>query len=82
LHAAGGFEGYTNALDLTLAACEELGVEIETEATQIGTYVLSFDGETGEGWEYTLDGRLATLASDYSTIDSTTRVEWSPVETR
>jgi hypothetical protein len=82
VHAAGGFEGYTNALDLTLAACEELGVEIETESTRIGTYVLSFDGETGEGWEYTLDGRLATLASDYSTIDSSTRVEWSPVETR
>ena len=82
VRAAGGFEGYTNALDLTLAACEELGVEIETDATRIGTYVLSFDGETGEGWEYTLDGRLATLASDYSTIDSTTRVEWSPVESR
>lgn len=82
MYSVGGLSGHSNAFELTLAACEELGVEIEYEMTGMGTYVLSFNGVTGEGWEYTVDGRLATLAADASTIDSVAIVQWAPVEAR
>lgn len=82
MHAVGGLEGYSNALELTIAACEELGLELQTERTEMGTYVVAFNGVTGEGWEYTIDGRLAPVAADYSNIDSTSRVQWYTVDTR
>jgi hypothetical protein len=82
MHAVGGLEGYSNALELTIAACEELGLEPQTERTEMGTYLVAFNGVTGEGWEYTIDGRLAPVAADYSNIDSTSRVQWYTVDTR
>ena len=82
MYSVGGLSGHENAFELTQAACEELGIEIEYEMTGLGTYVLSFDGETGEGWEYTVDGRMAMLASDISPVDSAAIVQWAPVETR
>lgn len=82
VNAVGGLEGYTNALDLTIAACEELGLEVQTEGTEMGTYVVAFNAITGEGWEYTIDGRLASVAADYSSIDSNSRVQWHPVDAR
>ena len=82
MYSVGGLSGYSNAFDLTLAACEQLGIEMEYEMTGMGTYVLSFNGEIGEGWEYTVDGRLAMLASDVSPIDSASIVQWTPVEAR
>jgi hypothetical protein len=78
----GGFEGYTNAFDLTVAASNALGIEMASESTGIGAYVVSFDGQKGDGWEYTVDGTTATLASDFSTLDSGSIVRWSPVEAR
>jgi len=82
MYSVGGLSGYSNAFELTLAACEQLGIEMEYEMTGMGTYVLSFNGEIGEGWEYTVDGRLAMLASDVSPIDSASIVQWTPVEAR
>jgi len=82
LHSVGGLEGYTNAYELTTAACEELGLEIRAESTSLGTYVVAFDGVTGEGWEYTVDGRLATLAADSAMLDAGSIVQWYPVEVR
>ena len=82
LHSVGGLEGYTNAYELTKAACEELGLEIRVESTSLGIYVVAFEGVTGEGWEYTVDGRLATLAADSAMLDAASIVQWYPVEAR
>ncbi|MFB1005657.1 MAG: PQQ-binding-like beta-propeller repeat protein [Candidatus Poseidoniaceae archaeon] len=82
LHSVGGLEGYTNAYELTIAACEELGLEIRVESTSLGIYVVAFEGVTGEGWEYTVDGRLATLAADSAMLDAASIVQWYPVEAR
>ena len=82
LHSVGGLEGYTNAYELTMAACEELGLEIRVESTSLGIYVVAFEGVTGEGWEYTVDGRLATLAADSAMLDAASIVQWYPVEAR
>ena len=43
---------------------------------------MAFDGVTGEGWEYTVDGRLATLAADSAMLDAGSIVQWYPVEAR
>ncbi len=82
MYSVGGLSGYSNAFELTQAACDELGIETEYELTGMGTYVLSFNGEIGEGWEYTVDGRLAMVASDVLPIDSASIVQWAPVEAR
>lgn len=82
LHSVGGLEGYTNAYELTKAACEELGLEIRVESTSLGIYIVAFEGVTGEGWEYTVDGRLATLAADSAMLDAASIVQWYPVEAR
>jgi hypothetical protein len=82
MHAIGGLEGHDNALDLTMAACQELGLEITTEATGMGTYVVAFNEVTGEGWEYTVDGRFASVAADFTVTDASSIVQWHPVEAR
>jgi len=78
----GGFENYTNVFELTEAACDELDLEIQSESTSMGQYILAFENETGEGWEYTVDGRLASVSSDLKPLDSSSRVHWYPVEAR
>ena len=80
--AIGGLEGHDNALDLTMAACQELGLEVRTEATGMGTYVVAFNEVTGEGWEYTVDGRFASVAADFTVTDASSIVQWHPVEVR
>lgn len=82
LRSAGGFEGYDTALELTLAACEELGIEISSESTSLGEYVLAFDGEKGDGWEYSVDGQTPGVSSESKTLDASSRVHWYPVEAR
>ena len=78
----GGFEGYDTALELTLAACEQLGIEITSEPTGLGEYVVAFDGEEGEGWEYSVDGREPGVSSESKPLDASSRVHWYPAEAR
>lgn len=82
VRSAGGFEGYDTALELTLAACDQLGIEITSEPTGLGEYVVAFDGEEGDGWEYSVDGREPGLSSESKLLDASSRVHWYPAEAR
>ena len=72
----GGLNGYQTALDLTLAAADEASWEVNVESTELGSYVVSINGEEGSGWEYFLNGERAGQSSDRQTVSDSIILHW------
>ena len=72
----GGLLGYETALELTLAAANEAEWKVEVDSIELGSYVVSINGENGSGWEYFLDGERAGQSSDRQTISDSTVLHW------
>ena len=73
---AGGLVGYETALDLTLAAANEISWEVDVESTELGSYVVSINGEEGSGWEYFLNGERAGQSSDRQPVSDSIVLHW------
>lgn len=73
---AGGLVGYETALDLTLAAANEIPLEVEVESTELGSYIVSINGEEGSGWEYFLNGERAGQSSDRQSVSDSIVLHW------
>ena len=73
----GGLEGYTNVEDLTDAATSQLGIVVEKESYDFGDWITSFDGHTGNGWEFTVDGKRSTVGMTYAEIEEDSVIRWS-----
>ena len=73
---AGGLVGYETALDLTLAAANQTSWEVDVESTELGSYVVSINGEEGSGWEYFLNGERAGQSSDRQTVSDSIVLHW------
>ena len=73
---SGGHINLENVLQLTEAAAVDQGLEMEITDTSLGKYVVSINGITGEGWEYTVNGQPGTVSAEYSVIRSDSIVAW------
>ena len=58
-------------------AAQNEGLQVVTEETGLGLYLLSINGTEGSGWEYFLNGGRGALAVDDAAVDSTVIVRWS-----
>ena len=74
--AYGGFVGHDTVLQLTMAAVDEAAIDIKTESTDLGLYVVEIDGQSGGGWEYFINDQRAVLSADRQSVDSTTVLQW------
>ena len=74
----GGYSGYENVLQLTTQAAFDLNITISSQQSEIGTYVTSFNGHQGQGWEFFVDGSRGALSSENVVIEENTIVHWIP----
>ena len=77
-HAIGGLERQQTVYDLTIIACDELGIETEIEQQYLGAYLVSFNESVGDGWEFTLDGSRSQVGMTESQLNEGSIVEWRP----
>jgi len=74
----GGYTGYENVLQLTTQAASDLNISISSQQSGIGTYITSFDGHQGQGWEFFVNGSRGTLSVENVVIEENTIVHWIP----
>ncbi len=74
----GGYSGYENVLQLTTQAAFDLNITISSQQSEIGTYVTSFNGHQGQGWEFFVDGSRGALSAENVVIEENTIVHWIP----
>jgi hypothetical protein len=48
-----------------------------TEDTSLGLYLISINGTSANGWEYTINGDRGNYAIDVATVESTLVLRWS-----
>ena len=74
----GGYSGYQNVLQLTTQAASDLNITISSQQSDIGTYITSFNGHQGQGWEFFVDGSRGALSAENVAIEENTIVHWIP----
>ena len=77
-HAIGGLEPQDSVYELTLLACEYLGISTEIEQQYLGAYLVSFNETVGDGWEFTIDGNRVPLGMADAQLNEDSIVEWRP----
>ena len=77
-HAIGGLEPQDSVYELTLLACEYLGISTEIEQQYLGAYLVSFNETVGDGWEFTIDGNRIPLGMADAQLNEDSIVEWRP----
>ena len=77
-HAIGGLEPQDSVYELTLLACEYLGISTEIEQQYLGAYLVSFNETVGDGWEFTIDGNRVPLGMADEQLNEDSIVEWRP----
>ena len=78
-HVIGGLETQNTVLDLTVLACDSLGISNEIEQQYLGAYLVSFNGSMGDGWEFTVDGNRVPVGMTEAELNDDSIVEWRPV---
>ena len=76
--AIGGLSGYENVEDLTDEAARQLEISVEKEDHNLGAWIIAFDGESGEGWEFTVDGERSMLGISETKVEDDAVVRWKP----
>jgi hypothetical protein len=74
----GGYSGFDNVLQLTNQVAIDLNISITSQQSDIGTYVTSFDGHQGQGWEFFVNGSRGSFSADNVAIEESTIVHWIP----
>jgi len=74
----GGYSGFENVLQLTNQAAFDLNITISSQQSDIGTYITSFDGYQGQGWEFFVNGSRGSLSAENVVIEEDTIVHWIP----
>ena len=65
-----------NALEASLEAANQQGLDIEVIESNLGKYVVSIGGIAGEGWEYTVNGQPGVVSAEFSDLESDSIVVW------
>ena len=77
-HVIGGLEPQDSVYELTLLACESLGISTEIEQQYLGAYLVSFNETVGDGWEFTIDGKRSPVGMNDAQLNEDSIVEWRP----
>ncbi|MDP6870517.1 MAG: PQQ-binding-like beta-propeller repeat protein [Candidatus Poseidoniaceae archaeon] len=72
----GGMSGHENVEQLTDEAAIQLDINITKETHSIGTWITSFNGFAGEGWEFTIDGEKSPLGISDAKVSEDSVVRW------
>ena len=75
--AVGGLDGHTTVWSLTQDAASQFEITLLTEDTSLGLYLISINGTSANGWEYTINGDRGNYAIDVATVESTLVLRWS-----
>ena len=77
--AIGGLELQDTVYELTMLACQELGIQTQVEQQYLGAYLVAFNESAGDGWEFTIDGKRSPVGMSEAQLGETSIVEWRPV---
>ena len=77
-HVIGGLEAQDSVYELTVLACQSLGISTEIEQQYLGAYLVSFNGTAGDGWEFTIDGSRVPVGMADAQLGNDSIVEWRP----
>ena len=76
--AIGDIGTYSTVSEATMAAAEELDIDLVIEDTNLGNYLISIDGFQGNGWEFFVDGSRGLHSIDDVKLDEDSVLEWRP----
>lgn len=74
----GGIGTFGNVSEATISAADELGLSLEIEQTNLGNYLVSINGETGNGWEFYVDGNRGLYSIDDVGLEQESILVWRP----
>ena len=74
----GGIGTFGNVSEATISAADELGLSLEIEQTNLGNYLVSINGETGNGWEFYVDGNRGLYSIDDVLLEQESVLVWRP----
>ena len=76
--AIGDIGTYSTVSEATIAAAEELEIDLVIEETNLGNYLISIDGYQGDGWEFFVDGSRGLYSIDDVELDENSVLVWRP----
>ena len=76
--AIGDFGTYSTVSEATIAAAEELEIDLVIEETNLGNYLISIDGYQGDGWEFFVDGSRGLYSIDDVRLGENSVLVWRP----
>ena len=77
--AIGGLGPQDTVYELTMLACQELGIQTQVEQQYLGAYLVAFNDSAGDGWEFTIDGIRSPVGMSEAQLGESSIVEWRPV---
>ena len=76
--AIGDIGTYSTVSEATIAAAEELEIDLVIEETNLGNYLISIDGYQGDGWEFFVDGNRGLYSIDDVELGENSVLVWRP----
>ena len=76
--AIGDIGTYSTVSEATIAAAEELEIDLVIEETNLGNYLISIDGYQGDGWEFFVDGSRGLYSIDDVELGENSVLVWRP----
>ena len=77
--AIGGLGPQDTVYELTMLACQELGIQTQVEQQYLGAYLVAFNDSAGDGWEFTIDGIRSPVGMSEAQLGEASIVEWRSV---
>ncbi len=74
----GGLSGYSTVEEITSFVAGQNQIIIDTETYDFGSWVVSFDGQFKDSWEFTIDGKRSSVGYSQATIEQDSVVRWKP----
>ena len=76
--AIGDIGTYSTVSEATIAAAEELEIDLVIEETNLGNYLVSIGGYQGDGWEFFVDGNRGLYSIDDVELGENSVLVWRP----
>jgi hypothetical protein len=71
-----GLEDFDNVEEITDYAANDESIIVEKEDHEFGSWIKSFNGEEGDGWEFYIDGKRSMVGITDAELTPSSVVEW------